>query len=70
MSEWRSEKSGKREKREKLKSKNVVLNDTPKCRSGKREKWKARKVRKVKNKNRCAQRHSKVSECGSPRMRE
>ncbi|MFA6103961.1 MAG: hypothetical protein WCV67_12915 [Victivallaceae bacterium] len=28
----------------------------------KSEKWKARKARKVKIKNRCAQRHSKVSE--------
>ena len=47
--------------------KNIMLNDTPKCRNAEArecgsEKWKARKARKVKIKNRCAQRHSKVSE--------
>ncbi|MFA6102684.1 MAG: hypothetical protein WC721_10895 [Victivallaceae bacterium] len=44
-----------------------MFNDTPKCRSvgseksGKREKWEARKV---KTKKHYAQRGSKVSECG------
>ncbi|MFA6101248.1 MAG: hypothetical protein WC721_03655 [Victivallaceae bacterium] len=44
-----------------------MLNGTPKPRNAEArkcgsEKWKARKARKVRNKNRCAQRHSKASE--------